>query len=140
MKKLDAVADAGLHHPRGRLLKELKKYGPIKGFVVGAFSELSSDLKALAAALVDAKVPGDPRLNQAARSWAWNYVRTALGVAAARTNARIKLDGLRWCGPGGKEAYSRRREARQAAQVRADTARAMYNAVHYVTHQAHHCR
>ena len=118
------------------MLKALRAYGPIKTFVVGAFSEMSSDLKAFASALVDAKVPGDPQLHQAARGWAWNHVRTALGVAAARTNAQIKVDGLRWCGPGGKEAHDRRRATQQAAKVRADTARAMYNAAHHVMHPA----
>ena len=116
------------------MLKELRSYGAIKGFVAGAFGEFSTDLKAFMAALVDAKVPGDPKPNQAARGWAWNKVRTTLGVAAARTNARIKLDGLKQCGPGGKEAYSRRNAQQRAADVGRAIMRAMYNAKHDVVH------
>ena len=121
MKKLDAVADRGMVHPRNRLQQAL---------------ELSPDLKAFAAALVNAKVPGDPKLNQAARGWAWHKVRTTLGVAAARSNARIKLDGLRWCGPGGEEAYGRRKANQEAADARRAAARALYNARHHVVHSS----
>ena len=134
MRKLDAVADAGLHHPRQRLMKKFKEYGAIKGLVAGAFGEFSHDLKALMAAMVDAKVPGDPRLNQAARGWAYHKVRTKLGVSAVRTNARTKLDGLRWCGPGGKAAYDRRKDSRNAADIGRASMRAMYNATHHVVH------
>ena len=61
MRKMDGVADRGLHHPRERLMTEFRKYGAIKGLVVGAFGEFSNDLKALMSSFVDAKVPGDPK-------------------------------------------------------------------------------
>ena len=57
MRKMDGVADRGLHHPRERLMTEFRKYGAIKGLVVGAFGEFSNDLKALMSSFVDAKVP-----------------------------------------------------------------------------------
>ena len=79
---------------------------------------------------------GGPKGSKAAWSWAWNKVRTKLGVAAVRSNARIKLDGLRWCGPGSKEAYARRTTRQHAGEVAKATARAMYNAGHDVVHTA----
>ena len=136
MRKVDKVADAGLHSPKGLLLKELKKYGRVGGLVVGAFGEFSKDLKSLMASIVDAKVPGDPKMTQAARSWAWAKVRRTLGLSAVRSNAQFKLGGLRWCGPGGKEAYARRLDKRKAADIGKATLRAMYNYVHCVTHRS----
>ena len=134
MRKMDGVADRGLHHPRERLMTEFRKYGAIKGLVVGAFGEFSNDLKALMSSFVDAKVPGDPKDFKAARGWAWNKVRTTLGVVAVRTNARLKLDGLRWCGPGGKEAYGRRKERQKTADIGRSVMRALYNVSHSVVH------
>jgi len=60
---------------------EFRKYGAIEGLAVVAFGEFSNDVKAL---LVDAKVPGDLKDFKAARGWAWNKVRTTLGVATVR--------------------------------------------------------
>ena len=48
-------------------------------------------------------------------------------MAAVKGHAKLLLDGLKWCGPGGKEAYSRRHDRKvsdglAAAAMRAEWA------------------
>ena len=93
----------------------------MKGLVVGAFGEFSSDLHKLLNDLVEAKIPGTPEGTRAARSHAKPWVRRQLAIAAMRQRADMKINGLAFCGPGGKEAYDRRNSASRAdSAVRAD--------------------
>ena len=113
--------------PHGPALARLHSYGPVKGLVVGAFGEFSDDLHALVDGLVKAKLPGPPELNKAARSVVYPYLRRRIAVAAVKGHAKLLLDGLKWCGPGGKEAYSRRHDRKvsdglAAAAMRAEWA------------------
>ena len=107
--------------PTGRAVARLRDHGPVKGLVVGAFGEFSSDLHKLLNDLVEAKIPGTPEGTRAARSHAKPWVRRQLAIAAMRQRADMKINGLAFCGPGGKEAYDRRNSASRAdSAVRAD--------------------
>ena len=116
--------------PAGVVLARLRSFGRIKGLVVGAYSEFSNDLirlikeaaaKKLGAALADDR-------NGAALIL--TAIRRRLGVTAARAQASIILDGVRWCGPGGAEAYARRNVANEHNRHLDEVA--------YAHHQAHY--
>ena len=82
--------------------------------VTGAFGEFSADLHKLLNDLVEAKIPGHPSVTRAARSHAVPWVRRQVAVAAMKRQADMTINGLAWCGPGGKEAYERRHTASRA--------------------------
>ena len=78
--------------------------------VVGAYGEFSKDLKLLLRQLAEAKVGASSTDSPIAYGEALQYLRRVVSTAAARAHTDLLLNGLRWCGLGGGEAYRRRKE------------------------------
>ena len=97
--------------------------------MVGAFGEFSADLHRLLNKLVEAKMPGTPEMTRGARSHAYPWVRRQVAIAALRARADMRINGLAWCGPGGKEAYARRHDTATGDSI----ARAQMEAADYAT-------
>ena len=117
------------HDPTGRAVARLRSHGPVRGFVLGAFGEFSEDLHAFVYDLVQAKIPGTPEQTRAARGVAIPWVRRQIAIAAMKRQADTLINGLAFCGPGGKEAYERRHKAAAADNA----ARAQMEAADYAT-------
>ena len=60
--------------------------------------------------LMEAKIPGTPQTTGAARGTALPWARRQIAVADFKARAELIVNGLSWCGPGGKEAYARRHQ------------------------------
>ena len=96
--------------PSGRALARLHGHGPVRGLVVGGYGEFSEDLHRLMNDLMEAKIPGTPQTTGAARGTALPWARRQIAVADFKARAELIVNGLSWCGPGGKEAYARRHQ------------------------------
>ena len=124
--------------PNGRLVGRLRSFGPVKGFVVGAYGEVSQDLKEFVNAVVESKMCGRAMVQQAAASYLYTKVRRTIGVAAARAHAAMVIEGVKYCGPGGEEAYRRRHEVKQQADKYKADLDAAWHARYHHTHASLH--
>ena len=97
--------------------------------MVGAYGEFSADLHQLVYDLVEAKIPGHAAVVRGARSHALPWARRQIAVAAMKRQADMIINGLAWCGPGGKEAYDRRHNTKRADAL----ARVQMEAADYAT-------
>jgi len=98
--------------PEGKVLARLKGFGPITGFVVGAYGEFSEDLLEFVKILAASKIKMQLKDAQAAASVVVSHIRRRLGVVALKANADFLMDGLRWSGVSGAEAYKTRKARR----------------------------
>ena len=124
--------------PNGRLVGRLRSFGPVKGFVVGAYGEVSQDLQEFVNAVVESKMCGRAKVQQAAASYLYTKVRRTIGVAAARAHAAMVIEGVKYCGPGGEEAYRRRHEVKQQADKYQADLDAAWHARYHHTHASLH--
>ena len=86
----------------------------MRPLVVGGYAEFGKELHAFMRSVVEAKLRREAGEAPAAFAVGISKLRRWLGVAAMRAQAEMILKGLRYAGPGGREAYARRGVARVA--------------------------
>ena len=109
----------------GPIAKELASYPPVRGLAFGAFAEVSDSVEHLvtAAAYAEAQsewhtLPGTSMTTAFSAFVARN--RRRLGIVAARTYARLLLNGSRNSAPGAAQARLNRRLAHRRFETEAE--------------------
>ena len=120
--------------PEGKVLARLKDYGPIRGWVVGAYGEMSDDLLGHIKVMAEAKLGAPLKTAPGEASVAVEFLRRRMGLAAVKAQANYLLDGLRWAGPSGEDAYRRRKERRVEDDLLRRAEEAQYFARYHKDH------
>ena len=120
--------------PEGKVLARLKDYGHIRGWVVGAHGEMSDDLLGHIKVMAEAKLGAPLKTAPGEASVAMEFLRRRMGLAAVKAQANYLLDGLRWAGPSGEDAYRRRKERRVEDDLLRRAEEAQYFARYHKDH------
>jgi len=116
IKKLDA-AD-------GRVLAKYRSFGDIRCLVGGGYGEFNRDFKKVMRQLAESKIATVMADTPVAGGEALQHIRRRVSTVLWRSQSNLLLNGLKMSGPGGAEAYRRRKADRCAyddgvAEVRA---------------------
>ena len=108
----------------GRVMAKYKSFGDIRCLVGGGYGEFNRDFKKVMRQLAESKIATVMADTPVAGGEALQHIRRRVSTVLWRSQSNLLLNGLKMSGPGGAEAYRRRKADRCAyddgvAEVRA---------------------